>query len=260
MSDIRPWTVGSGNVSHATQAVRPAPSPGKPLAEQERCRARHDSSGVRCQLDRGHPNRHNNGVFYWSDPASTEHPERERSYSECSACGMKDDPRRTTCLHCGGQTQVFSEHPERRRWERFTIRADGPDGRVDHFYADTDLHELEVAPASEVDALQAKLQEAEGRVTRAERFQANRIADIQHWEARARSAEERLERLLRAVDELGSFDPADSAIDVLLEAAREARSGSLPDEEAGGKRCLCDDGPDGWKRCPVHTRKIEEAG
>jgi hypothetical protein len=49
-----------------------------------------------------------------SDPASTEHPEK-RSYSECSACGRKDDPRRTTCLHCGGQMQVFTEHPERRR-------------------------------------------------------------------------------------------------------------------------------------------------
>lgn len=44
-------------------------------------------------------------------PASSTAPRPEQTgngYSECSRCGMKDDTRRTTCLHCGGQMQVFS--------------------------------------------------------------------------------------------------------------------------------------------------------
>lgn len=56
----------------------------------------------------------------------------------------------------------------------FTIRSDGPDGRVDHFYADTDLQELEVVPKTLADELAACLaiyDEADhlphGRVTNA---------------------------------------------------------------------------------------------
>lgn len=46
---------------------------------------------------------------------------------------------------------------------RWTVVADGPDGFVEHFYADTDLRDTEVVLASEYDTLRQQLKWAVDR-------------------------------------------------------------------------------------------------
>lgn len=53
---------------------------------------------------------------YCSDPFHRwPEPEQPPAYSVCSHCGLRDDPRRTTCLSCGGQMRVVdAPEPEQR--------------------------------------------------------------------------------------------------------------------------------------------------